>query len=162
MKDILVGESSFDEMRKINALYIDKTEQIYNNLLKRKGRIYYFFTRPRRFGKSLLCSTISNLFGGISKKKLFKDLWICNNKVWDFKTENHPVIHLDMSSVAGANSNANKFESKVMKKLIRIALLNKLELPPDIKLNSIKSIFVTLIIELKQKYNKKVVIIIDE
>ena len=79
-------------------------------ILIRQGRYiityqYYFFVRPRRFGKSLLCSTLSNLFGGKSKEVLYKDLWIGKSGVWDFEKEEHPVIHLDMSEVAGANSN---------------------------------------------------------
>jgi hypothetical protein len=75
--------------------------------------MYFFFVRPRRFGKSLLCSTLSNLFQGKSREDLFKGLWIHESKVWDFEKEEHPVLHLDMSKAAGQSSNVEKFESNV-------------------------------------------------
>jgi hypothetical protein len=85
--NIFVSESSFDYIRLNNGLYIDKTREIYNSLLV--GGKYYFLVRPRRFGKSLLCSTLSNLFGGYSKRVLYEDLWIGRNSVWDFEKEEH-------------------------------------------------------------------------
>ena len=99
-KTIFVTKSSFDYIRLNNGLYIDKTREIHNVFFG-SGIRYYFLVRPRRFGKSLLCSTLSNLFGGYSKRVLYEDLWIGRNSVWDFEKEEHPVIHLDMSKVAG-------------------------------------------------------------
>ena len=66
---------------------------IYITLIT-QGR-YYFLSRPRRFGKSLLISTLQELFSG--NKKLFKDLWICKES--DYEWKEHPVIKLDFSDL---------------------------------------------------------------
>ena len=72
-------------------IYVDKTKFIYE--LTRKGT-YYFFARPRRFGKSLLLTTLKSFFLG--KKELFKDLYIYKKEQdWTF----YPVIHIDYSKV---------------------------------------------------------------
>ncbi len=65
-----VGEQSFQDLRKRNFLYVDKTQYIYQ-LLKGKA---YFLSRPRRFGKSLLLSTLEAYFLG--KKELFQGLYL--------------------------------------------------------------------------------------
>ena len=80
-----------------NYLYIDKTQYIYN-LVSQRG--YYFLSRPRRFGKSLLISTLQELFSG--NKKLFKDLWIYKESGYTWPE--HPVIKLDFSTLNIANS----------------------------------------------------------
>lgn len=78
-------------MRNEGYLYVDKTELIYQ--LATQGK-YYFLSRPRRFGKSLLVSTLSELFKG--NQTLFEGLWIHDH--WDW-TQQHPVIHLGFSSM---------------------------------------------------------------
>lgn len=83
-----LGIQTFSEIRRRNLLYIDKTQSIYRLL----GSKYYFYARPRRFGKSLLLSTIKAIYEG--KKELFKGLWIENK--WDW-TRKRPVIHLEFS-----------------------------------------------------------------
>ena len=81
---------SFESIRQNNFLYVDKTKHIYN--LANSNR-YYFLSRPRRFGKSLLLSTLKAYFLG--KKELFKGLYIETvEKDW---TE-YPVIYLDLNS----------------------------------------------------------------
>ena len=120
----------------------------------------YFLVRPRRFGKSLLCSTLANLFGGKSKEVLFKDLWIGRSGVWDFEKEEHPVIHLDMSNAAGENLNVVDFEKDVKYMLEEIAISAGVQL--RINENNIKQCLKILINMLKAKYKKPVVVIIDE
>jgi hypothetical protein len=71
-------------------MYVDKTRLIYT--LIESGN-YYFLSRPRRFGKSLLLSTIEEIFKG--NKELFQGLWIENHWNWEQK---HPVIHIGLSS----------------------------------------------------------------
>ena len=66
-----VGIQSFEEIRKGNYFYVDKTALIYR--LATSGK-YYFLSRPRRFGKSLLISTLEAYFQG--KKELFEGLAI--------------------------------------------------------------------------------------
>ena len=86
-----VGEQSFENLRADSAVYVDKTALIYQ--LVKQGR-FYFLSRPRRFGKSLLVSTLEayflgkrELFAGLAMERLEKD--------WT----QHPVLHLDLSGV---------------------------------------------------------------
>ena len=82
---------TFEEMIKGNFLYVDKTEFIWN--LIRPSKAGYLLTRPRRFGKSLLISTLKAIFEG--KKELFKGL-VLYNKSYDWKK--YPIIHIDFSN----------------------------------------------------------------
>ena len=66
-----IGVQSFEKIRKEDYLYVDKTDLIYR--LVNDGTIY-FLSRPRRFGKSLLVSTIENYFMG--RRELFEGLAI--------------------------------------------------------------------------------------
>ncbi len=91
MKFLPSDISTFAKMIKEGYLYVDKTEQIAN--LFEGGRRYFFLSRPRRFGKSLLISTLESLFKG--KKELFKDLWIGKQQTYEW--QEHPVITLDFS-----------------------------------------------------------------
>ncbi len=85
-----VGIQTFERIRKEDKLYIDKTEYIYR--MTHVGGCYFFLSRPRRFGKSLLVSTFDSYFSG--KKELFKGLAI--EKLEQNWTK-HPVLHFDMS-----------------------------------------------------------------
>ena len=85
-----IGIQTFSEIREGGFLYVDKTEHIHRIITSGK---YYFLARPRRFGKSLLLSTIHELYEG--NKRLFSGLWIEDQWNWNDK---HPVIHLKFSS----------------------------------------------------------------
>ncbi len=90
-----IGIQNFESLREDGYIYVDKTELVYQ--LVKTGR-YYLLNRPRRFGKSLLISTLEAYFLG--KKELFKDLAIEKlEKDW----LEYPVLHLDL--------NAEKFGS---------------------------------------------------
>ena len=85
-----IGIQTFERIRKEDKLYIDKTEYIYR--MAHTSGTYCFLGRPRRFGKSLLVTTMQSYFEG--KKELFKGLAIEKlEKEW---TE-YPVLHFDMS-----------------------------------------------------------------
>src|SRR5689334_4616184 len=86
-----IGLQSFREIRGGGFVYVDKTENIYQ--LVETGK-YYFLSRPRRFGKSLLVDTIEELFKG--NKELFEGLWIADK--WDW-TKNSPVIHFNFAEL---------------------------------------------------------------
>ena len=86
-----IGIQDFEKIRTGGYLYIDKTEQVYR--LVSEGS-YYFLSRPRRFGKSLLISTLKALFLG--KRELFKGLAIDKKEDWDWAV--HPVLHLDLNT----------------------------------------------------------------
>lgn len=90
MKEYPLGIQTFSEIIERNLLYIDKTQQIFQLL----GKKYCFYARPRRFGKSLMLSTIKALYQG--KKELFKGLWIEHK--WDW-SKIHPAIHIGFSSM---------------------------------------------------------------
>ena len=84
-----VGVQNFESLIRDNFLYVDKTAQIWR--LVNTGR-HYFLARPRRFGKSLLLSTIEAYFQG--KKELFEGLYIQQQeKEWKL----HPIFHVDLS-----------------------------------------------------------------
>ncbi len=74
MQKLPIGISEFSELREQNYLHVDKTKLIYS-LLTHNRRT--FLSRPRRFGKSLLVSTLEAALAG--KRELFKRLWIENS-----------------------------------------------------------------------------------
>ena len=85
-----IGIQTFSEIRTNDNLYIDKTAYIYR-MANSDGK-YFFLSRPRRFGKSLLVSTLLSYFGG--RKELFKGLAIDNlENEW----AEYPVLHFDLS-----------------------------------------------------------------
>ena len=91
-----IGIQDFESLRTNDYTYVDKTSLIYK--LANEGK-YYFLSRPRRFGKSLLVSTLSAYFSG--KRELFKGLEIEQlEKDW----KKYPVMHLDL--------NTDKYDSK--------------------------------------------------
>ena len=86
-----IGEASFTNLREDNAVYVDKTTLIYQ--LVKQWR-YYFLSRPRRFGKSLLVSTLEAYFQG--RRELFEGLAMEGlEKEW----VKYPVLHVDFSGV---------------------------------------------------------------
>ena len=85
-----IGIQNFEKIRTEGYLYIDKTELVYRLV---KTGSYYFLSRPRRFGKSLLISTLGAYFQG--KKELFQGLAIEKlEKDWT----KHPILHLDLNT----------------------------------------------------------------
>jgi hypothetical protein len=84
MKNLPIGIQSFDDLRRNNYLYVDKTEVIHRIISS--GKVY-FLSRPHRFGKSLLISTMDSLFRG--DKELFEGLYIYDK--WDWSRQ-YPVI----------------------------------------------------------------------
>lgn len=86
-----IGIQTFSEVRNLNCIYMDKTEYVYS--LAHETSKYVFLSRPRRFGKSLLVSTLHAYFEG--RKDLFKGLAIDK-----LETEwiQYPVLHFDMST----------------------------------------------------------------
>lgn len=84
-----VGIQNFTKMREEGFLYVDKTAYIYPLI---KGNSFYFLSRPRRFGKSLLISTLEAYYQG--KRELFKGLAL--DKLTD-DWEPHPILHIDLN-----------------------------------------------------------------
>jgi len=134
-------------MMENNYLYIDKTK--YLHMLKDRGK-FYFMSRPRRFGKSLTISTYDCMFRG--EKELFKDTWLYDN--WVFETQ--PVIRLNMSELDTRDD--KRVEENI------IYLLDELYATHGIVKDThmMKMAFATLIKRLYEKYNKRVIVLIDE
>ena len=85
-----VGIQNFEKLRKGKFLYVDKTKLMYR--LVDEGQ-YYFLSRPRRFGKSLLISTLEAYFSG--KKELFEGL-----AIYDLEQDwlEYPILHIDLNT----------------------------------------------------------------
>lgn len=94
MKALPIGVSTFESIITSDALYVDKTEILYQ-LIKGKHPKRYFFSRPRRFGKSLTCSTLNAIFSG--RKDLFTHLFIGKS---DYEWQPRPVIIFDFSQIS--------------------------------------------------------------
>jgi hypothetical protein len=144
------GVQAFSKLRKEYDVYVDKTMHIYN-IASRYQTV--FLSRPRRFGKSLLCSTIASLFR--NEKELFNDLAISKTD-WEWKP--YPVIHIDLSA-----ENYTDDGVKTLKTKINILLRNCADnYKIDMDFGEYSSInFQQLILELSKKYYN-VAVIIDE
>ena len=144
-----VGIQTFSEIREGGYLYIDKTDLVWK--LTRQAK-YIFLSRPRRFGKSLLSTTLDSYFQG--RKDLFEGLKIMElEQDW----ESYPVIHLDLS-VAKAETTVEG---------LRMALLRILEPYAEIygegKYESYPgSLFGGIIHRAFKQSGKQIVVIIDE
>ena len=148
MKRMPLGIQSFRKIIEGDFVYADKTQYIYDLL---NTASYYFLSRPRRFGKSLLLDTISEVLSG--NKDLFSGLWIYGT---DYEFVKHPVLRLDMSNIANKTpdvleiSLAAELSSHIKKEGLDIAC----DTPSDL--------YKTFIEALYRKYDQRVVILIDE
>ncbi|MBQ9587634.1 MAG: AAA family ATPase, partial [Bacteroidales bacterium] len=143
-----LGIQDFSEIRKESYVYIDKTDLIYR--LATSGK-YYFLSRPRRFGKSLLLSTLEAYFSG--RKELFDGLNIAG---LESKWEEHPVYHLDL--------NTEDYSTvKALKDKLNISLSNWEALygsNPNEK--SLSTRFEGALRRASEKTGKGVVVLVDE
>lgn len=144
-----LGEQSFPKIRKQNQLYVDKTERIYD-LIHYSN--YLFLSRPRRFGKSLLVSTLEALFEG--KKELFKGLWIEDNWNWD---EKYPVIRIDFAKVISIDK-----LDKLNEGLLLILKDYAEDYDIEIQTTDARYYLNQLLKKLYKKTGKGVVVLIDE
>ena len=144
-----IGIQTFEEVRKLDNLYIDKTEYIYR-MTHTDGK-YFFLSRPRRFGKSLLVSTFQSYFEG--KKELFEGLAIEKlEKEWN----TYPVLHFDLSK-------GKHMEKELLNRYL-MDIIEKQEARFDCKSNKIdvNIRLDDLINAVYQKTGKQVVVLIDE
>ena len=92
MKDVTVSTFDFRTIRQCDMVYVDKTEYAYRLARSPEGS-FFFMSRPRRFGKSLFCSTLHELFEG--NRELFEGLYITEKT--DYGFGKYPVIHFSFS-----------------------------------------------------------------
>ncbi|MDR3001595.1 MAG: AAA family ATPase, partial [Fibromonadaceae bacterium] len=151
MKELPTGLQVFEHIRRSGMVYVDKTDMIHK--IVSSGRKQFFMSRPRRFGKTLLCYTLNALFSG--KRELFEGLAISKT---DWAWESYPVIHLDMSQVIIDNGTA-VVRSTLVELIDDIALEHEIDLrgttEPGIMLKR-------LIVGASQKHGKPAVVIVDE
>lgn len=144
-----VDVSDFSVLREAGYLYVDKTKYAYDLIT---GGRRYFLSRPRRFGKSLMVSTLNEIFN--CNKKLFNSLWLAQS---DYHWQAYGVINLDFSRFS--SQNAAKFEIGLIDCLIKIAKSYQVEI--DSSTGELGIIFENLVLALREKYGR-VAIIIDE
>ncbi|KZX12185.1 ATP-binding protein [Methanobrevibacter curvatus] len=148
MKKLPVSIANFSQMCEEGYVYVDKTQ--YLDGLVKNGKTY-FLSRPRRFGKSLLISTLKELFQ--ANKKVFKGLYIYDK--WDW-TKSYPVIHLDLGEISHETSEDLKTSLDFYLDTIGEEYSIALKAPNE----SMK--FAELVKKLHKIFNQKVVVLIDE
>jgi hypothetical protein len=149
LKLLPIGIQTFKDIIDEQYIYIDKTAYI-DKLIKGKG--LYFLSRPRRFGKSLLLSTLESFFQG--KKELFKGLAI-EKLVHDW--QEYPVIRLDISMVG--HDNEEMVAEGLIKRLTNAAKPYGITLNTDQPPHEVFDDLINLTVE---KTGKKLVVLIDE
>lgn len=148
LRKLPIGIQSFENLRQEGYLYVDKTALVYRLVTEGKP---YFLSRPRRFGKSLLLSTLEAYFEG--KKELFKGLAIEQlEKEW----LTYPVLHLDL--------NAEKYDSR---ERLEDMLERQLKVWEELYETGGEGIthsgrFMAIIRKAKEKTGRSVVVLIDE
>ena len=174
LKGIGAGVSDFKKIISSDIYYFDKTRFI-EDILKDKSDIK-LFTRPRRFGKTLTMSMIKYFFDVKDSKKnrnLFKDLYIEKSKYFE-KQGQHPVLYLTLKDLKSTNWEGMLNQIRILisrifkenKKELELEGIDKIDFESleyrtsDIEIlkNSLKFIIDLLY----QKYNKKVILLIDE
>jgi Predicted AAA-ATPase len=146
MKNLPIGIQTLVQIRAKNCIYVDKTRLVHQIVTT---GTYYFFSRPRRFGKSLLISTLKELYLG--NKAVFEGLWIEHN--WDWSKTN-PVLHFSFDEMAYKQIG---LEATIINELDRWAKHYKIRL---IK-TDYKSKFKELLEKVSKKHGK-IALLIDE
>jgi hypothetical protein len=146
MKKLSLPLNDFANVIEENRIYVDKTKFL-TPLIENRG--FYFLSRPRRFGKSLLLSTFKYIFQG--RKDLFKGLYIEDKIEW----KTYPVIYLDFLNIS--------YKDTTLVEGLKSYLLGEAE-KENITLrgNSPREFLKELITKLKEKHSQNVVILIDE
>ncbi len=144
-----IGIQTFEDIRTEDYAYVDKTALAYK--LVSEGK-YYFLSRPRRFGKSLLLSTLKAYFQG--KKELFDGLAMAGlEKEW----KNYPVLHFDFNT--GKYTDSAALEEKIVHHLEKWEPLYGVK-PKESQ--SLSTRFENVITRAYEQTSQKVVILVDE
>ena len=148
LRKLPIGIQSFEFLRSEGYLYVDKTELVYRLVTKGKP---YFLSRPRRFGKSLLLSTLEAYFKG--KKELFEGLAIEKLEQNWFE---YPVLHLSL--------NAEKYDSRErLERMLELQLESWEEMyGVDKGTMTYSGRFITIIRRAYEQTGRRVVVLVDE
>lgn len=143
-----IGIQSFDQIINDGYVYVDKTALVYQ--LVTEGAVY-FLSRPRRFGKSLLVSTLKNYFLG--RKELFKGLAIdALEKDW----LEYPVFHIDF------NGNDFTRPGTLLQKIDGLVATWEMEYGKTPTMATLGDRFAHVLAQAHKKYNRRAVVLIDE
>ena len=142
-----IGIQDFRTLREGGYAYVDKTEHIHRLLTTGK---YYFFSRPRRFGKSLTVATMNELYSG--SEELFEGLWVKDH--WDFVAMRRPVVWLKFAKL---DYHERGLSQALHAELLRVAREHGVELPEG----TLKETLYNLLRSLSEKKGR-VVLLIDE
>ncbi len=151
MKTIACNTYDFERLRDAEAVYVDKTD-ILVQLIKDKGNTLYFISRPRRFGKSLMISTLDCIFRG--KRELFKGLKI---EAIDYDWQTYPILRFDFSGISTTSLEnfQNDFTTEIKRSLEDAGATYNPLLTRGAN-------FANALNELAQKHGKPVVVLVDE
>lgn len=149
LKLLPIGVQTLEELVNRNYIYVDKTKYVYDLITLGKT---YFISRPRRFGKSLLCSTFEAIFRG--QKELFKDLWIYDS---DYDWEKYTVLHFNFGKIIRESPEA--LRKGIHETLEGMAMAYDILLPENM---TIPGKLEYLVKKLSDGKKNSVVIIIDE
>jgi hypothetical protein len=144
MQKLPIGIQFFDSLREGNFLYVDKTELIHRLI---NTGTFVFLSRPRRFGKSLLVSTLQHIFQG--HKELFRGLWIEDKIDW----QPRPVLAINFNDL---DYREQSLETALTHHIDRLAAENQIGLQSKFY----KEKFQELIVRLSAE--QKIVLLIDE
>ncbi len=146
MKKLPIGIQTFAQIIKQDYLYVDKTRHIAELI---QGGKYLFLSRPRRFGKSLLVSTLYKIFSG--NQAQFQGLFIYDKIEW----QQYPIIHIDFAGI----DFSTPFD--LQKGLIQLmdGLNKRYQL--EVEKLGFKAYFKNIIVALSEKYGQ-VVVLVDE
>ena len=145
MKEIVTDSCSFEDLITAgDIIYVDKTAYVARMVMSRSR--FFFISRPRRFGKSLMCSTLDALFSG--REELFKDLYIAKSG-YDFKS--YPVLRFDFSQLN--TDSVDSFRQDFIDQISENADRNRISLSEAMPSSMMRKLLLGL---------EKPVIIIDE
>jgi hypothetical protein len=147
MKKLPIGVQTFEKLIRENYLYVDKTEHIYQ--LVTRGECY-FLARPRRFGKSLLVSTLKALFE--AKRELFVGLWIDSS---DYAWDQYAVLDFNFSKIA--HSTPGELNKTLLGRISELARLHDIPIDLEFPVLALNELVFAL-----SRMGKKVVFLIDE
>lgn len=149
MKEIATSGLTFKRIIENNCLYVDKTESLFS--LISRSDIYFFLSRPRRFGKSLTLSTLESIFNG--EKQLFSSLYIGTKTKYTFPI--HPVVRFDFSKIQ--HKNASELERAITEAIEAEAKRKNITLKAELYASKLDELLFTL-----NKRDGSVVVLIDE
>lgn len=149
MKKLPIGVSTLSKIINEGYAYVDKSPMVYK--LAESG-VYYFLSRPRRFGKTLFVDTLKEAFEG--NRDLFRGLWLYDH--WDWNRR-FPVIHICFAE--GVLRNRNELDKKIFE--LPDSNHERLQVACRYR-DSVSGCFSSLIRKAEEKYGLGAVILIDE